>query len=107
MCNCAFPALAAFQNDTALLADGLRKTFNWWKPFTAVQEVNFTVKSGECFGLLGVNGAGKTTTFRMLTGEIMPSKGDSAIDSVRLSVNKTQVIGLTMSVYVCMVESKF
>ena len=42
----------------------------------AVKELSFGVKSGECFGLLGINGAGKTTTFRMLTGDETPSKGN-------------------------------
>lgn len=29
----------------------------------------------QCFSLLGVNGAGKTTIFKMLTGDIGPSRG--------------------------------
>ena len=43
----------------------------------AVKELSFGVKTGECFGLLGINGAGKTTTFRMLTGDETPSSGES------------------------------
>ena len=39
----------------------------------AVDHLNFGVKRGECFGLLGVNGAGKTSTFKMLTGDTEPS----------------------------------
>ena len=35
--------------------------------FKAVQDISFTVKKGECFGLLGMNGAGKTSTFEMMT----------------------------------------
>ncbi len=42
---------------------------------TAVRGLSFGVKSGECFGLLGINGAGKTTTFRMLTGDEIPTVG--------------------------------
>jgi ATP-binding cassette, subfamily A (ABC1), member 3 len=42
---------------------------------TAVRGLSFGVKSGECFGLLGINGAGKTTTFRMITGDEIPTKG--------------------------------
>ncbi|KAH7941000.1 hypothetical protein HPB49_009177 [Dermacentor silvarum] len=44
----------------------------------------FTVRSGECFGLLGVNGAGKTTTFRILTGEIMPHAGNAYIGTASI-----------------------
>ena len=32
--------------------------------FSSSRQLTFGVKSGECFGLLGINGAGKTTTFR-------------------------------------------
>jgi ABC-2 type transport system ATP-binding protein len=35
--------------------------------FVAVNEVSFTVHTGEIFGLLGPNGAGKTTLIRMMT----------------------------------------
>lgn len=41
----------------------------------AVNEVNFTVREHEIFGLIGPNGAGKTTTFNMMTGLTPPSSG--------------------------------
>jgi len=37
-----------------------------YKDFTAVNDLNFKIGSGEIFGLIGQNGAGKTTTFRMI-----------------------------------------
>jgi ABC-2 type transport system ATP-binding protein len=43
--------------------------------FYAVNNISFTVKCGEVFGLLGANGAGKSTTFRMLCGLLPPSGG--------------------------------
>jgi len=46
----------------------------------AVDKVSFGIVNGECFALLGVNGAGKTTTFKMLTGEILPTKGEIYIN---------------------------
>jgi ABC-2 type transport system ATP-binding protein len=42
---------------------------------TAVDNVSFTVESGEIFGLLGPNGAGKTTTIRLLLTLIKPTEG--------------------------------
>ncbi|XP_019410082.1 PREDICTED: ATP-binding cassette sub-family A member 12 [Crocodylus porosus] len=45
------------------------------KRIVAVKNVSVGIPAGECFGLLGVNGAGKTTIFKMLTGDIGPSRG--------------------------------
>ncbi|XP_063626441.1 phospholipid-transporting ATPase ABCA3-like [Cydia splendana] len=45
------------------------------KPYQAVKGISFSVKKGECFGLLGVNGAGKTTTFKLLTRETAATGG--------------------------------
>ncbi|MBW1696410.1 MAG: ATP-binding cassette domain-containing protein [Deltaproteobacteria bacterium] len=35
-------------------------------PLTAVDQIDFEVYRGECFGILGPNGAGKTSAMRML-----------------------------------------
>lgn len=43
---------------------------------TAVQDLSFTVNSGETLGLLGQNGAGKTTTLNIITGYLAPTSGD-------------------------------
>lgn len=45
-------------------AKGLTKKFN--DSFTAVDHIDFEVRTGECVGFLGPNGAGKTTTVRMI-----------------------------------------
>ncbi len=44
--------------------------------FRAVDRVNFSIVSGECFGFLGPNGAGKTTIMRILYCFMPPSSGD-------------------------------
>ncbi|MGQ0525521.1 MAG: ABC transporter ATP-binding protein [Betaproteobacteria bacterium] len=41
----------------------------------AVNDISFTVESGEVLGFLGPNGAGKSTTMRMVTGFIPPTSG--------------------------------
>ncbi len=51
---------------------GLRRRFG---DFWAVDGVDFDIRRGEIFGLLGANGAGKTTTFRMLCGLLPASAG--------------------------------
>ena len=56
-----------------LLVTDLSKKYSR-KGKLAVDHLSFRVKSGECFGLLGVNGAGKTSTFKMLTGKLNSEK---------------------------------
>jgi ABC-2 type transport system ATP-binding protein len=47
--------------------------------FTAVDDISFSVKTGDIFGFLGHNGAGKTTTINMLTTLLQPTKGHASI----------------------------
>jgi lipooligosaccharide transport system ATP-binding protein len=49
----------------AVVATHLRKAYGG---FTAVHDVDFEVREGECFGFLGPNGAGKSTTMKMIYG---------------------------------------
>ncbi|MBP9758209.1 ATP-binding cassette domain-containing protein [Candidatus Dojkabacteria bacterium] len=59
------------------------KTKNLTKKFgnyTAVDNVNFEIHTGEIVGLLGPNGAGKTTTMRMLAGYLVPDGGEIEIN---------------------------
>jgi ABC-2 type transport system ATP-binding protein len=46
----------------------------------AVDDLSFSVDSGQVTGFLGPNGAGKTTTMRALLGLIRPTKGEALID---------------------------
>src|SRR5471032_1687962 len=48
--------------------------------FTAVEDLSFTVRTGEIVGLIGPNGAGKTTTLRSLAGILRPTSGHVLID---------------------------
>jgi ATP-binding cassette subfamily F protein 3 len=43
---------------------------------TLFSDVTFTVAPGERWGIVGRNGAGKTTLFRLLTGELEPTRGN-------------------------------
>ncbi len=51
---------------------------------TAVDNLNFSVASGEVFGLLGPNGAGKTTTIRMLCCLISRTSGEAQISGYHI-----------------------
>lgn len=46
------------------------------KEFWAVKEVSFSLKRGECIGLIGHNGAGKSTLLKMINGLIQPDAGE-------------------------------
>ena len=53
--------------------------------FTAVDNLNLSVKTGEFFGLLGPNGAGKTTTISMISTVLLPTSGYILIDGNHLN----------------------
>lgn len=46
---------------------------------TVLKDVSLSIKSGEIFGLLGPSGAGKTTLLKILTGQIVPTAGESRL----------------------------
>ncbi len=60
--------------------EGVTKNFN---DFTAVNNLNLTVKKGEFLSLLGPSGCGKTTTLRMIAGFEHPTKGNIYIDKAK------------------------
>lgn len=62
--------------DVAIGAKSLRKVFG---DFQAVKDVDFAVRYGEIYGLLGANGAGKTTTIKMLCGLLEPTSGQMSL----------------------------
>ncbi len=63
--------------DTILEATGLVKRFD---ELLAVDDVSFSIESGETYGLLGPNGAGKTTSISMISGLLEPNGGTVVVD---------------------------
>jgi ABC-2 type transport system ATP-binding protein len=61
------------RGQVAIGAEGLTRRFG---SFTAVSDVNLSIRHGEVYGLLGANGAGKTTTIKMLCGLLDPTAGE-------------------------------
>ena len=59
----------------------------------AVDDLSFTVKDGEIFGLLGENGAGKTTTFRIIMGLLDATSGNVTLDGKKIDYSVTDKIG--------------
>lgn len=85
--------LAEPSTKNVLIVEGLQKIFERLlrPPLIAVNDVSFVVEAGKCFGILGPKKSGKTTTFKILTGEILPTKGDSWILNVKLSEDRNKV----------------
>ncbi|HEY7860604.1 MAG TPA: ATP-binding cassette domain-containing protein [Gemmatimonadaceae bacterium] len=50
-----------------------------YRQVRAVQDVSFSIESGDAVAFLGPNGAGKTTTLKMLTGLLFPSGGSAQV----------------------------
>lgn len=48
--------------------------------YRALNGINFSVKKGETFGIIGTNGAGKSTLLKMITGVATPTSGQIEID---------------------------
>jgi ABC-type multidrug transport system ATPase subunit len=62
----------------------------------ALDDVSFTVKSGELFGLIGADGAGKTSLFRILTTLLIPDSGKASVagfDVVKDFKKIRQIVG--------------
>jgi ABC-2 type transport system ATP-binding protein len=51
-----------------------------YEEFTALKKVDFEVKRGEFFGIVGRNGSGKSTLLKLLAGIYQPSTGEVAVD---------------------------
>lgn len=46
----------------------------------ALDDVNFSVKRGECVGIIGTNGSGKSTILKIITGVLTPSQGEVRVN---------------------------
>ena len=58
--------------------------------FRAVDDISFSIQTGEIVGLLGPNGAGKTTTMRMITGFLNPSAGKISVDGLDVTEHSVE-----------------
>lgn len=76
-------SLEGSRNDVVIQAQNLTRKFG---DFIAVNQISFSVKRGEIFGLLGANGAGKSTAFRMLCGLLPVSSGKVSVAGLNFRV---------------------
>jgi ABC-2 type transport system ATP-binding protein len=71
--------------DSLLMVQGISKRF---RRNQVLQDVSFSVKSGEVFGLIGPNGAGKTTLFECLAGLMPADAGTVNIQNQELAASQ-------------------
>ncbi len=62
----------------------LRKKYG---DFEALRDVNFSVKNGNIYCLLGSNGAGKSTIIKIIAGLLRGTSGEAFIDGIKVGTN--------------------
>jgi ABC-2 type transport system ATP-binding protein len=71
-----------------IVVDQITKTYG---PQKAVDNLSFTVKTGEVLGFLGPNGAGKSTTMKAITCYLYPNEGDIRVGGISVKENPDEV----------------
>ena len=66
---------------------------------TAVDNISFSIPTGEIVGFIGPNGAGKSTTIKMMTGILIPDSGSVSIDGLNFKKNRKQIMMKTGVVF--------
>ncbi|EHB66658.1 MULTISPECIES: ABC transporter ATP-binding protein [Paenibacillus] len=74
--------------ETAIEVKGLRKSY---KDAEVLKGVDFNVRRGEIFALLGSNGAGKTTIVRILTTLLKQGGGTAVVNGFDVASNPENV----------------
>ncbi|MBN1877115.1 MAG: sugar ABC transporter ATP-binding protein [Anaerolineae bacterium] len=74
-------------NDYILTMTGIHKAF---PGVQALEDVDFTLKSGEIHCLVGENGAGKSTLIKVLTGVDRPDAGKIMLDGKEIHTRSPQ-----------------
>jgi branched-chain amino acid transport system permease protein len=89
-----FPSRSATSERPQLSVSHLAKSFGGLR---VLNDVSFSVSSGEVLGLVGPNGAGKSTICNIIAGDIRPDNGNvelSGKDAAQLSIAKRTLMGL-------------
>jgi ABC-2 type transport system ATP-binding protein len=75
--------------EPAIVVDKLCKNYGRFK---AVDNISFTVKSGEVFAFLGPNGAGKSTTAEVIETIRLPTSGKVTVLGMDVTKRKAKVV---------------
>jgi len=71
-----------------IIAQNLIKDYNGLR---AVNNINFAIHQGECFGFLGPNGAGKTTVMRTISCFMPPTAGTVTVFGMDVTVSPSDI----------------
>ena len=70
------------ENKNILEVHHLKKSFTTGKKsFTAVEDVSFSLKTGEVLGIVGESGSGKSTLLHLIGGLDYPTSGEVWVDN--------------------------
>jgi len=78
--------------------ESVSKRFSRRRPL-ALDNVSFSVASGDVFGLLGHNGAGKSTALGILLGLVRPDAGSAWVDGVCVQTQRESALSRTGSIF--------
>jgi len=71
------------KNQPTTVFEGIRNIFSpTFRKFEALKDVSFFVNSGDIVGLIGPNGAGKSTLIKILSGILVPDRGNCMVNGV-------------------------
>ncbi len=76
------------RSEVLIKAESLTKKFG---DLVAVNNINFEIFKGECFGFLGPNGAGKTTTMRMIHCVLPLTSGKLTVAGMDVDENGREI----------------
>lgn len=89
-------AVSSGENFPGIIVDHVSKTFaSHGRTVTAVDDVSFAIRNGQCYGLVGHNGAGKTTLLNMLSGSMKSSSGRITVEGLGVESNLETVRAMT------------
>lgn len=66
--------------------------FSYPNGYTALENINLTIDSGELVAIVGQNGAGKTTCVKLMNGLHKPTSGDVIVDGINTKEKTTAAI---------------
>ena len=69
-----------YKNKKARLLEAVLPFYENHDTFSAINNLNLTLKKGEVLGILGKNGAGKSTLLKMITGVVTPTSGEIKVN---------------------------